>query len=291
MIIVGPGRMGLALGHALWHAEALETLSYFGRRPEPPAHPLFMHGVARYVHGLEAPPPGTTVVVLAVPDDHVPEMAHALAALGAAPEGCAAFHLSGALSTEALTPLHAVGYAVGSFHPMQTVAHPVSGAERLAGSSVAVAGESTAMRAGHRLAAALGCTVVTVPVRGRPAYHAAAVMASNYLAALVASSVRLLCRAGLEEDEALRAVLPLARGTLDNIGEMGLARAVTGPIVRGDAETVGLHLRTLEGPERELYRALGCELLRQASEQGLVPEDAEPALSRLLGGDAAEPED
>ena len=74
LMIVGPGRAGLALGYALWQAEALESLTYCGRRAEPPAHPLFIEGPARYCFGLERPEAGTTALLLAVPDDVLPEM-------------------------------------------------------------------------------------------------------------------------------------------------------------------------------------------------------------------------
>ncbi|HSG07781.1 MAG TPA: hypothetical protein VLA36_05475, partial [Longimicrobiales bacterium] len=86
ILIVGPGRMGLALGYALVNAEAVRTLTVCGRRPEPPAHPLFVQGLARYVFGLERPENETEAVFLAVPDAVVPEMAHALAGQGQAPE-------------------------------------------------------------------------------------------------------------------------------------------------------------------------------------------------------------
>src|SRR3954469_21899365 len=133
VLFVGPGRTGLALGYALSQVHgALDSLTYCGRRPEPPAHPLFIEGVATYVFGLQRPEPGTTAVFLTVPDDVLPEMAHALAGQGQAPEGCAAFHCSGALSVEVLAPLHARGYHVGSIHPLQSLAHPITGAERLA---------------------------------------------------------------------------------------------------------------------------------------------------------------
>lgn len=279
---IGPGRMGLALGYALTQADALEHLIYMGRRPEPPSHPLFTHSTADYVHGLARPAPGSTALFLSVPDDSISELAHAVADLGEAPAGCSAYHLSGVLSTEALTPLHSVGYAVGSFHPLQTIAHPITGADRLQGSSIAVAGEQLAQRTARRLVSALGCTTLTVRVRSRPAYHAAAVMASNYLAGLLGASVRLLGEAGVPEEPALAALLPLARGTLDNIEELGLARAITGPIVRGDSETVGLHVRSLSEADRALYSAMGRELLRQAEEAGLLDEEQLSRLHELI---------
>lgn len=272
VLIIGPGRMGLALGYALVNAEAVRTLTVCGRRPEPPGHPLFVQGLARYVFGLERPENETEAVFLAVPDAVVPEMAHALAGQGKAPEGCAAFHLSGALSTDVLSPLHAQGYAVGSFHPLQAISHPVTGAERLPGSYVAVTGAPQAVAVARRLTASLGSSILTVPEARRPLYHAAAVMASNFLPPLIDVACRLLERAGVPYDEALPALIPLVRGALSNIEEGGLESSVTGPIPRGDVETVDLHLRALDPHDRQLYAILGRELVRIAGP--LIPEDA-----------------
>ena len=68
LYFVGPGRAGLSLGYALTHVEGLESLTYSGRRPDPPTHPLFTQGAADYVYGLVLPPEGTTAVILSVPD-------------------------------------------------------------------------------------------------------------------------------------------------------------------------------------------------------------------------------
>ena len=193
---VGPGRMGLGLGYALWQTDAVSSLVYFGRRPDPPAHPLFTQSLADYVFGLEGVNLHATVVLLSVPDDALAEVAEHIAAQGQAREGCAAFHLSGALTTEVMAPLHARGYAVGSFHPLQTVANPIIGADRLPGSYFTVAGEPGAIAAARRILSALGSPVVMVPERNRPIYHAAAVLASNYLATLLAAAGRLMVQAG-----------------------------------------------------------------------------------------------
>lgn len=279
-IIVGPGRMGLALGYALVQHDAVDHLTVCGRRPEPPAHPLFVQELARYEFGLTRAEPGTEAVFLAVPDHVVPEMAHALAAHGPAPEGCAAFHLSGALSTDVLAPLHASGYAVGSFHPLQAVAHPVTGAERIPGSWVAVTGAPEAVSVARRLAAALGSRILTVPESRRPLYHAAAVMASNFLPPLLDAACRMLEHAGVPYDDALPALLPLVRGTLANVEEHGLEAAVTGPISRGDVETVGLHLRAMDPRDRELYSILGRELVRIAAAS--IPEEARREMADMF---------
>jgi len=281
VFIVGPGRAGLSLGYALWQTGALESLTFCGRKPDPPAHPLFIQGIARYVFGLERPENGTTAVLLAVPDEVLAELSMALATHGDASPGCAAFHLSGALGTDPLAPLVEKGYMVGTLHPLQSLADPILGAQQLAEVYFAVSGEPGAISTARRLLDPLGASIIMVPVALRPLYHAAAVFASNYLAGLVGAAGRLMVQAGVPEDEALQAILPLARGSLENLGRLGPVGALTGPVSRGDVETVHLHLRALEPRERALYASLGLEVLKLAEEGGL-DEDARDELKEML---------
>ncbi|HEX2167250.1 MAG TPA: Rossmann-like and DUF2520 domain-containing protein [Longimicrobiales bacterium] len=280
VVIIGPGRMGLALGAAFRHRDVVDRLTYFGRAHEPPPHPLFdPHAIGGDVdtapagaeyHPLPAlPPQGTTIVILAVPDDALPEVVHDLAMVGQAPSGCVALHLSGALSTDALAPLHHRGYAIGSMHPLMAVADPWLAGERLVGAAFAMTGEPGANSAARRLVSALGGVPLTIPATQRPLYHAAAVVASNYLVALTGIAVRMLEQAGVDGDDAVRALLPLLRGTLDNVEHLGVRAAVTGPIARGDVDTVRLHLARLSPEDRVLYSGLGLELLRLARAAGL----------------------
>ena len=115
--VIGPGRMGLALAHALQRSGEFVEVTVYGRRPEAPSHPIFREADARYVFGLEPLRADCLAVLLAVPEGALPEVAHSLAAQGPAPGGCSAFHLSGALPTDVLAPLHAAGYQAGVFHP------------------------------------------------------------------------------------------------------------------------------------------------------------------------------
>jgi predicted short-subunit dehydrogenase-like oxidoreductase (DUF2520 family) len=281
LLFVGPGRAGLSLGYALWQTGAVASLTYSGRRPDPPPHPLFLEGNAEYVFGLERPGEGTTAVFLSVPDLVLPEISLALAAHGEAPGGCVVFHLSGAMGTDPLVPLLAQGYGVGTLHPLQSLADPVLGARQLLGIHFALSGDPNALAAGRRIVHHLGATTVSVPVSQRPLYHAAAVFASNYLAGLISAAGRLMAQAGISEEEALQAILPLAQGSLENLERMGPVQALTGPVSRGDLETIRLHLRVLEPRERALYAALGAEILHLAKEGGL-DEDVAEGIRELL---------
>lgn len=279
--IIGPGRMGLALGGALMQAGEVDTLTYYGRSPEPPPHPLFENEDVAYSMGYGPLDDETTILILAVPDDALHDVANQVAQLGPAPAPCVAFHLSGALLTDVLTPLHTAGFTVGSLHPLQTVADPWSGAERLRGCAYAIAGSPGALTVARGFVAALGGRPLVIPPTLRPLYHAAAVFASNYVLAAAAAVARTLAEAGITEEDAVAAALPLMRGTMDNLEQLGLGAALTGPVARGDVDTVRLHLSRLSSRERRLYSALGLETVQLARAVGLDPDRA-AALESLL---------
>lgn len=294
VVIIGPGRMGLALGSALRQEDAVDRLLYFGRGLEAPPHPIFdPHPLAGDADAASAGaeyrmwpsqiPGDTSIVILAVPDHALSEVAHDLALGGSSPAGCVALHLSGALSTDPLAPLHMAGYAVGSMHPLMAVADPWLAADRLMGIAFALSGERPAITAARRIVSALDGLPLVIPAMQRPLYHAAAVMASNYLVALTGAAVRMLGQAGVDSDEALRALLPLLRGTMDNIAQLGVPAALTGPIARGDVDTVRLHLARLSPGDRVLYCGLGLELLRLARDAGLDEQRAGEIEALLTG--------
>lgn len=279
--IVGPGRMGLALGSALVQSDTVRALTVFGRRPEPPSHPLFTQGLARYVFGVEPLERDSVAVLLAVPDHALPEVVYAVAAQGSAPDGCCAFHLSGSLATDVLAPLHEQGYPVGALHPMQAVSDPLSGAERIAGSYVSITGAPEAVVIARGLVSGVGAHLVTIPAAKRPLYHAATVLSSGFLLPLLDLSARLLQQAGVPGDMAVEALLPLVRGTLSNVEERGVPEAVWGPLSDGDLETVALHLRALDPEDQRLYALFGTELLRLVGDR--LGEREREAMAELLG--------
>jgi predicted short-subunit dehydrogenase-like oxidoreductase (DUF2520 family) len=292
VVIIGTGRMGLALGSALRQQDAVDRLTFFGRGYEPPPHPIFdphpaPGDVDPFASGAEyralpsALPAGTQIVLLAIPDDALPEVAYDLARMGPAPPGCVALHLSGALSTDVLAPLHGAGYTLGSLHPLMAVADPWLAGERLTGAAFALGGEPPAVAAARRLVSALHGRPLVIAPALRPLYHAAAVVASNYLVAITGLATRLLVEAGVSEDDALPALLPLLRGTLDNIEQLGVPAALTGPVARGDIDTLRLHLGRLSPADRVLYCGLGLELLRMARAAGLDDRRAEEIESLL----------
>ncbi|MEX2467003.1 MAG: DUF2520 domain-containing protein, partial [Gemmatimonadota bacterium] len=262
--IVGPGRMGLALGHALQRSGELSEVTVYGRRPEAPSHPVFMETDARYVFGLEPLRGDCSAVFLAVPDDALAEVAHQVAAQGPAPGSCSAFHLSGALPTDVLAPLHVAGYQVGTFHPWIVASRSVAGADRLRGAYVGVTASSEATRTARELASLMGAEIVTLPANRRAVADAAVVMTSTFLPVLLDAAMPLLEDAGVPADDALPALVALARSVLDELDHASAPEFLGTLFERVDADALGVHLRALEGEERRLYAWLGREAVRRA---------------------------
>jgi len=197
----------------------------------------------------------------------------------------AVLHLSGLLGRTALEALEPTGAALGSFHPLQTVADPATAAERLRGAFAGIEGDARALEAGRRLAAHLGMTPVELSAGGKAAYHAAATIVANYTVALVGMAVRLAAEAGVPADLAPRLYLPLLHGAVGNLDRLAPAEALTGAIRRGDSGTVRAHLDALAPADRRLYAVVGLEALALARRAGLAEELA-VEVERVLRGSA-----
>jgi hypothetical protein len=280
--IIGAGRAGLALGLLLSRMGAVRSLSYSGRRPSPPSHPLFAgpQPTALYTTGTEEPQGPVSGVLIAVPDVALPRVAGELAGAGL-PTDTPVLHLSGALGAEVLEPLAQAGCSVGALHPLAAVADPVAGAERLRGVWWGVEAAGAARRLAERIVAAADGRVLPLSPGAKAPYHAAAVFASNYVVVLLGVAEAMLERAGIETGDARAALCALAGGAVANVAATGPAAALTGPVARGDLETLRLHLQSLSEPELALYSPLARAALGLARQRGLDAAAAE-GITRLL---------
>ncbi|MCP3982272.1 MAG: DUF2520 domain-containing protein [bacterium] len=247
-----------------------------------------MRGVRAVPHAEDVAR-ASKLVLLAVPDARIQEVAARLADAEIDWSGRIVLHHSGILGADALAPLRGSGAALGVLHPLQCLAQPALAARVLAGSHVRIEGDARAERVARRLARDLG--LLPLPRASgavdRAAYHAAASLASNDLVALLSEAVETMTAAGYERRAALSAILTLARGTLTHAEEGGLEGALTGPVVRGDASTLAEQLARLraESPRRaRLHRALSGVLLELAERSGVRLEPARrKRIRRLLG--------
>lgn len=270
--LIGPGRAGVGLALALTQAGYSVRLHGRNKKILPSPLTLTVSG------GSGKPPPWvgeTDVVILAVRDDAITPLAASLAKARAITERHVVLHLSGVQGQEALGPLVSSRAALGSFHPLQTIVEPQLTPARLKGAWAAVEGMPRALLAGEQIAQDLGMRPFRIATKAKAIYHAGAVFASNYLVVVEAVAQRLLRHAGLSDADAWAALKPLVEGTFENLSRHEPREALTGPVVRGDAATIGRHLESLAVDDAKLYRALGRAALELAQKQGMDEETAE----------------
>lgn len=170
------------------------------------------------------------------------------------------FHCSGALPASILDSAKSAGTFVASIHPIKSFANPNLCITNFAGTFCGVEGDSTALEVLEKAFQAIGGQTLDIDSANKTFYHAASVVASNYLTALLELSIQSYVKAGLTRAQALLIIKPIAHGTIKNIVELDTARALTGPIARGDVATVATQLNAFQDwkPEYgELYRLLG----------------------------------
>jgi predicted short-subunit dehydrogenase-like oxidoreductase (DUF2520 family) len=207
------------------------------------------------------------VLLLCVPDRQIVPVADQLIDAGALPRMIG--HTSGATSLEPLAEAHTGGGAF-SIHPLQTVPNEYTD---LSGSSAAVAGsDASTLATAEGLARALGMEPFEVDEADRALYHAAASIASNFLVTLEQTAAEIL--EGISVKEPRRVLMPLIRQSIDNWGRDGAA-ALTGPIVRGDSETVAAHRAAISGSRPELLGLYDAMAERTAAIA--VPQENERA--------------
>ena len=259
IILIGPGRAGLSVATAFRQA-GHDIGGVLARRPEAARAAGELLGAPGL--GWETPLPAADLLLIAVRDDAIGEVADRLVPLSAGAR--AAVHLSGLTSVTALAPLAAAGLETGAFHPLQTLPEPEAGAARLRGAWVAVTTDDPALRVElHALAASIATRPFDLADEARPTYHAAASAAANYVVACLRMAHELFTAAGVPFD----AARPLVEAVVANVFSLGTGRALTGPIARGDAGTVAAQLEAVRRhlPEAAAdYAAVGRMVARYA---------------------------
>ena len=240
--IVGAGAVGTALGLAIsragWPVTAVAS--------RDAGHRDRFTGLVPTARAFIEP--GTVIdeaelVILAVPDDAIGAVVEPLRLFS----GQTMVHTSGLLGAQVLSPALAAGSHIGAFHPLVSFTSDVErSVAGLSGATIALEGDDAIIGLLADLAEAIGGVAVRLPPGTKPAYHAAAVLASGGLVALLDAIVTLGAAAGLDERGSLTIYGRLMEQTLANARAVGVAAALTGPIARGDAGTLEAHLEALE---------------------------------------------
>lgn len=194
-------------------------------------------------------------------------------------------HCSGAHSIDILAPAASAGAETGCIHPLQTFASVEQAINNLPGSTFAIEAESELQDSLKKMAIALGGSYVLVTAEDKVLYHAAAVFACNYLVTLVKLATDLWKGFEISQKHTVQSLMPLLRGTLSNIENVGLPDCLTGPIARGDRGTIEKHLNALakEKPALlESYKLLGRQTIPIAIKKGKINSEKADELYALL---------
>jgi predicted short-subunit dehydrogenase-like oxidoreductase (DUF2520 family) len=221
------------------------------------------------------------LVFITVPDDAIEAVVSSVRWRA----GCACVHCSGAADLDTLKKVVADGALAGGFHPLHMFGEPGESAEALRGCAVALAGPDALVEKLERLARSLGARPLRLPEGGRALYHVAANFSGAFVIALMQETIALWKKLGISEGDALAALLPLLRGTVDNVERLGAAGGLGSAVARGDVGTIRRHLDVLEreAPDSlELYRLLSLRTVPLALAKGTLKPAAAKEIEALL---------
>jgi predicted short-subunit dehydrogenase-like oxidoreductase (DUF2520 family) len=290
VFILGAGVVGTALAARLVRA-GIPVIGLHGRQVELTDAARAISGVVGSTGEIPAIMSESDIVIISVRDERIREVADRLVNEKRLRPGQVLLHTSGA--NAAATILAAARphvRAVGTLHPLVSFADPRVAIEHMTEVAFGIEGDEPAKAHAKRLVRALGARAVFLAAENLPLYHAGAVLASNYVVALADMAQRLLVTAGVPQDQALPALIPLLSSVVQNLAQVGLPAALTGPVERGDVSSVENHLRTLEAraPELlELYRLIGRDVLRLAQQKSNLAPDVVRRLEGLFGAGGA----
>ena len=257
--IIGAGRLGTALALAL-RDSGHEIAAVVTRTQKGAARAKRILGgaIPRLTRDTLSDLPPSDVSLIATPDDEIGNSSEDLLKLGIAQRRTVLL-TSGALSSQIIQPLKHGGSHVGSLHPLVSVSESRKGAEALRGGYFCVEGDRAATTVARRIVRDLDGKAFSVRTGKKALYHAAAVMSSGHLVALVDLATQMLNECGLTKSEARKVLLPLVQSTVNNLVASEPARALTGTFSRGDRSTVKRHLEALS--ETRLADALAAYIV------------------------------
>jgi predicted short-subunit dehydrogenase-like oxidoreductase (DUF2520 family) len=287
--IIGAGRLGGAIGRLLAQA-GYRIVAVTGRTRRSAVAAARFVGAGAPMTDVAAAAARATIVLITTPDREIAAACGRIARGGGFRRGALVAHTSGANDLELLEAARGAGALRAVLHPLQSVPSRERGVVNLPGSYFRIEADPGAQRRVRALGRTLGGRVLALPrwaagPESAALYHAGAVAASNYLVTLLAFAARHLEALGASRRQALRALLPLVRGTLENVERLGIPAALTGPIARGDRITIAAHLAALQSRAPrllDLYRQLARATVPLAREKGGLEAAAAETMLRLL---------
>jgi predicted short-subunit dehydrogenase-like oxidoreductase (DUF2520 family) len=270
--IIGAGKVGTAIGYLL-SRRGYRIVGVASRKLSSSRKAISFIG-----QGAASSNPGkiarhAEIIFITTSDESIEDVCKKLARDGNLVQGTYMFHTCGALPSSILGPAKRKGLYIGSIHPLQSLADVQEAVKRLKGSYFCIEGDREALLVAKRIVSDLKGRCFTVRVDRKPLYHAGAAVVSNFLVSTVYFGLELNEAAGIKKKSALKALMPLIKGTIRNIEKIGIPSALTGPIARGDSEIVSQHLKSISKEKKEflnLYSELGRHTVKIAEKKGTL---------------------
>ena len=217
-------------------------------------------------------------------DSAIPKLADQLADSGLVKRDQLVFHLSGVRCADVFQRLQDLGAVAASLHPLKSFPDPELGYRSFGQTSCALEGDEAACRLLEPLLECIGARPFRLAAKQKVLYHAANTMLCNYLLGLLDAGLACYEQVGISSERALEMVAPLMQETLANGLSLGPGNALTGPLVRGDGETVRAHLDQLPEFAKEIYRSLGIHVLQMAQKSGRLTAAQTVVLEKIFRG-------
>lgn len=276
---IGAGTVGTALAFRL--KEKGYPVKYIASRTRASAERLAERVGCEVLDSSQELANTAEMVFITTPDDAIPLVASQVRWR----PGQSVLHCSGVDSLDVLEPARLTGAQVGAIHPLQTFASVTHAIDNIPSSTFALEAEPPLLDTLKAMAESLDGHWVQLSAGDKVLYHAAAVLACNYFVTLVKLGADLWKTFGVDTADATRALMPLLRGTLNNIDNVGIPNCLTGPIARGDLGTIRMHLEALESRAPELlkiYQELGQQTVPVALAKGRITAERGAEMIELL---------
>ena len=257
---VGAGKVGFSLGK-YFAMHKISVAGYYSKNPEAAKEAADFTGTRNYVR-LEDLVQDCEVLFLTVPDDVIKEVWSQICAQKVT--GKIICHCSGVLSSEVFSDITKTGNFGYSIHPLLAVNDKLHSYQELSHALFTIEGDEQKKEEMTGLLKKCGNQVLTLQKEEKVRYHAAAVFASNLVLGLAETAMEELALCGFSKEAARAAIAPFMQANVSHLLEMSEEEALTGPVERGDSQTVRLHMEKLSGENREIYRLLSKKALEIA---------------------------
>lgn len=284
LTIIGSGQVAKTLGYLFSNQGLYDIKQIYSRQGAntSAAREFIQAGqVVNNVNELVS----TDVYLLAVPDDQLPTVSRQLSNLSILKQNDIVFHCSGALTSDVLSELKSRSVCLASMHPIKDFSDAQNDVKNFAGIYCSLEGDSYACQQLEQDFTALGANIIHLTPSQKLLYHTANVIASNYLVALIEAACITFDSIGIDQGQALELLQPIVQSVCKNIFTKGTHKALTGPINRGDSNTVHEELEALQVtlPHiADVYQSLGKVALQIVRQKGSLSDEMIGKLEEAL---------